>query len=111
MSQDNEQPNQLKDRLFSRQLWLRIVYMIIFYIVSRVIAWMIGLCAILQTISRLFTGNLMTPVWDFSANLNAYMMQLIEYLTYRSEEKPFPFMDWPNQDSDIEVELKEEEKE
>ncbi|MBE8215748.1 MAG: DUF4389 domain-containing protein [Endozoicomonadaceae bacterium] len=111
MIQDNENENEaetidtLKSRVYSKTLWLRIFYMAFFYILSRLVSLLIGICCILQTISRLLTGKLMMPVWDFTANLNAYMIQLIEFLTYRSEDKPFPFMEWPNQNAEMHVKL------
>jgi hypothetical protein len=32
---------------------------------------------------------------DFGKSLGIYLKQIAEFLSYASEEKPFPFSDWP----------------
>ena len=87
--------DDIKQHFFSRTLWLRIIYMIVFYVVSKVLWMLIMLIAIVQALSNLITGKVIEAVWEFSGGLNAYMLQIFDFLAFRSEEKPFPFSDWP----------------
>lgn len=90
--------DDIKQHLFSRALWLRIVYMVIFYVVSKVLWILIMLIAVIQALSNLITGKVIEPVWEFSYGLNAYMLQIFDFLSFRSEDKPFPFADWPSKE-------------
>ncbi len=86
---------EIKQNFLSKELWLRIVYMVIFYLVSKVLWLLIILIAVVQALASLVTGKVIEPVWEFTFTLNAYMLQIFDFLTFRSEEKPFPFSDWP----------------
>ena len=87
--------NDVKKNLLSRDLWLRIMYMIIFYIVSKIVWMLITLIAVVQIVSSLLSGKVIVPVWEFSHGLNRYILKIIDFITFRSEEKPFPFSEWP----------------
>jgi hypothetical protein len=58
----------------------------------------LGVMWVLVTVQFLFaliTGNDNKNLRAFCDSLSQYIFQAIRFLTYNSEEKPFPFSDWP----------------
>ena len=87
--------NNIKQHFFSSAMWLRILYMLVFYFVAKLAFMLVVLITILQAITKLVTGHIMESVVEFSQSLNSYILQIINFLTFHTEEKPFPFSDWP----------------
>jgi hypothetical protein len=86
---------KLKDKLLSKEKWLRAFFMII-YLACKCIAWWIVLITIIfQFLTDFITGKPNARVLEFSNNLNTYVFQLLNYLTFNSDIKPFPFSNWP----------------
>jgi len=51
----------------------------------------------LQSFWVLFTGETNKLLEKFGQSLAAYTYQIIRYLTFNTEERPFPFdLDWPS---------------
>ena len=51
---------------------------------------------ILQVLFLLFSGGRNERLAGFGESLAVYSYQLVAYLTFASEEQPFPFSDWPD---------------
>ena len=96
-SEDRRQhPVSVKENLKTRSTWRRLFFMfvvILLYSVSRVVVSMVVL---LQFFWVLFTGETNKPLERFGQSLATYTYQIIRYLTFNTEERPFPFdLDWP----------------
>lgn len=88
---DNKWQNNIKSESF----WLRSLFMVLFFIVYRIMDILVLLVALSQWIYVLLTGDANTSLSRFAGGLAAYVAQIIQYLSYKTEEKPFPFSDWP----------------
>jgi hypothetical protein len=88
--------NEIKNNLSVSQNWVRILYMILFLIIHSVAKSIVVLIVVIQAILKLFTSELNGALLGFSKNLNFYIFQTLEFLTYQTEEKPFPFSDFPS---------------
>lgn len=86
-----------EEHIKSRTTWLRLLFMIIFvflYGVSRVV---VGAVVVLQFFWVLFTGETNERLKMLGQSLAAYTYQIIRYLTYNTDSRPFPFDDdWPS---------------
>jgi ABC-type Na+ efflux pump permease subunit len=87
----------LKNNLKSESFWLRSLFMVLFYIIYRIVDILVLLVAISQWLYVLLTGDANSSLSRFAGGLANYVAQIIAYLSYNSEEKPFPFSDWPAQ--------------
>ena len=85
-----------KDNLANRNIWVRGLYMLFYAIAYAVAEAIVALAAIFQFVHALVTGKVNQPLQTFSANLSAYILQILEYVTFNSEFLPFPFSDWPS---------------
>ncbi|WP_419810735.1 DUF4389 domain-containing protein [Bacterioplanoides sp.] len=87
--------SDLKDNVTSDAFWLKTLYLIGFFIVYRVLDLVILLLGAVQWGFRLLTGEVNTELAAFGGSLGTYIGEIIHYLSGASEEKPFPFKDWP----------------
>lgn len=90
--------DEMKARLTSGDVWMRALYMIFFAIAYSVAEVLIVLTVIFQFLNILFTGNANLPLLRFGRNLSEYVFQVVQFETFNTEERPFPFTDWPDQE-------------
>jgi len=93
---DKPQEEPIKHHIKSRTTWLRLFFMLVvvlLYGVSRVV---MGAVVVLQFFWLLFTGDTNTRLRNLGQALATYTYQIILYLTFNSEQRPFPFdAEWP----------------
>ena len=92
------QPSDWQAKLLSADHWLRFVFMILFMAVAGVASYVITVLIFIQFIFALVTGNSEARLQKFGRNMAQYIFQILNFLTYNTEEKPFPFSDWPSVD-------------
>ncbi|MDF3014585.1 MAG: glucose-phosphate thymidylyltransferase [Cellvibrio sp.] len=89
---DNE---QLKSNLTSSKHWLRLVFMLLFAAVLQLASLVMWVLVAVQFIFSLVTGEDNQHLRRFGHSLSTYIYDVLKFLCYSSEEKPFPFADWP----------------
>jgi cytoskeletal protein RodZ len=87
----------LKENLLSKNKWTRALFMIIFLIIFLIAKFLVWIIVLFQFISHLFTNNVNQSLLEFSRNLSFYVYQILLFLTYNSEVKPYPFTPWPKE--------------
>jgi hypothetical protein len=86
---------EIKSNLKNTKTWLRVVFMVLFalfYGVAISVYWAI---VIFQVIYSLITSNINERVLQFSSSLTQYLYSVLNYMTFQTEETPFPFNEWP----------------
>ena len=92
--------SELSIRMRSGQTWLRLALMIIyFFIAYTVVRLLVGISMLFQFVHQLVKGSRAERLHDFTADLNAFSYSVLQYLTFNSDERPFPFCDWPAQNN------------
>jgi len=77
--------------------WTRLIYIVLFSIAFKVTGFVVAIITLVQFVTALLNGG--TPnkrLQDLGRLLAAYMRDVIAFLTYESDEKPFPIGDWPD---------------
>jgi hypothetical protein len=74
--------------------WKRIIFIVGFSIIVSLIRILLWTVILLQIATSLFTGNSNQHILDFSRKLSAYLYHILLFLTYNTDELPFPFSDW-----------------
>lgn len=92
---DNE---HIKSNLTSSKHWLRLIFMLVFAAVLQIASIVMWVLVIAQFIFSLITGEDNINLRKFGHSLSIYIFDTLKFLTYASEEKPFPFADWPRAD-------------
>ena len=88
--------DNLKSNLTSGRNWLRLVFMLLFALLLQVATAIMWVLVILQFLFSLVTGRDNDKLRAFGSSLSSYIHDSLRFLTYNSEEKPFPFSDWPS---------------
>jgi hypothetical protein len=81
--------------LSKRSTWLRGLYMLLFWLIYNVAEIVMIAVALFQFVVTLFTGKANLRVLEFGQSLSIYIYQVWRFLTFNSEELPFPFAAWP----------------
>jgi Flp pilus assembly protein TadB len=93
---NTESTKSFASNIKSRYTWLRLFFMLVvvlLYGVSRIVT---GAVVVLQFFWLLFTGKTNKRLQNLGQALASYTYQIILYLTFNSEKRPFPFdTDWP----------------
>lgn len=74
---------------------LRVLWMVIFAIVWQLAEIVLGVVVLVQLGYRLFYGAPNGGLQGFGDSLSQYLQQIGRFGTFNSEEKPWPFADWP----------------
>ncbi len=93
--------SDMEKNVTSRSTWLRLIFMIVFgflYGLSRIV---IAAVVVIQFFYVLLTGEANDQLKKFGHSLAIYSYQIINFLTFNTEKKPFPFdASWPTSISD-----------
>ncbi len=95
MDDNSAHGGEIKDRLLSAEPWLRFIFMVLFVVVAFAASYVVLLLIIVQFVFALFTGRSDEKLQLFGASLSKYLFQILSFLTYNTEQKPYPFADWP----------------
>ncbi len=87
----------IKENVTRRSIWLRLVFMIVLSLAFSVAEFITLAVVAFQFLASLFTGQPNDQLTRFGRNLARYLQQIIVYVTFATEEKPFPFTPWPNE--------------
>ena len=80
----------------TRSTWLRLLFMVLFYIIYELARIVVAATVVLNFLVALFTSHPNERLTRFGQGLATYLYQIIRFLTYNTEERPFPFdRDWP----------------
>ena len=73
----------------------RVLYVVLFYLIYSITDIVYLVITILQTALTLFTDEPSRTLRQFGGSLSVYVKQIGQYLSYQTEQKPYPFSDWP----------------
>ena len=79
-----------------RSIWVRGLYMLLMAFAYHLSGALMGIIAVTQFIFSLFTGKPNSHLVAFAQNLALYFQQNVNFLTFVTEQIPFPFSDWPS---------------
>jgi len=84
------------DNLKEESTWLRLVFIILYAILLNITEFVIAVVVVIQFLSKLFTGKVVHKGTVFGQNLSTYMYEIIRFLTFKTDEMPWPINPWPN---------------
>jgi hypothetical protein len=90
--------DQVKQNVLSGQQWLRMLFMVGYILASWVVTIVLLAIIVLQTLIVLITGETNQNLRRFGISCGVFMHQIIQFLVYGSDDKPFPFAEFPDID-------------
>ena len=93
--------DELKQNIKARKTWLRGLYMLLFLIFYSVAKVTVFAIISFQFVLSLLTGKTNEKLVVLGQSLSTYLYQILMFLTFNSEQHPYPFSDWPNDESKV----------
>ena len=87
-----------RDNLTDRSIWARILYMLFYAIAYSIAEFLVAVIAVFQAVVVLLTGRTNEGMQRFGRNLGEYIYQIVQFVTFNSEQLAFPFSDWPDEE-------------
>lgn len=86
---------QVKENVQSASIWIRLIYMLLFVFATYLSMMVFWFVVVVQFLFALITGQPNPHIAKFSDVLCQYIAQCLGFLSFGTEEKPFPFDDFP----------------
>jgi len=85
----------LKDNITRGETWERLLYVVLFIFICGLAE--VVFCAVVaaQFAFVLLTGTGNQNLLSFGASLNRFLYDVLLFMTFNSDERPFPFRPWP----------------
>ena len=97
VSDSNDSGIPIEENIKSRSTWLRALFMVAFYVIGTVVTAVLSVVVVLAFFWVLITGEKNGQLQQAGQVIADYLYEIIRYLTFNSEDKPFPFgNDWPS---------------
>lgn len=88
--------SELEQNIKSRSTWTRLLFMLIIAFIYAVSRPIVIAVIVVQFLWVLFTAETNKKLAVLGHSLALYTCEIIDFMTYNSEAKPFPFdNDWP----------------
>ena len=84
-----------KERVTARPTWTRGLYILLFIVIYNIAEIVVYAVVILQFLFTLFSGDRNAQLQSLGKNLSTFIYQVFMYITYNSDERPYPFAPWP----------------
>ncbi|MCK9609071.1 MAG: DUF4389 domain-containing protein [Methylomonas sp.] len=85
---------QINENLKRISTWKRIIFMLIYAVIDSMVKLLLWLVVLLQVGSVLITGATNPNILGFGRSLSTYHYHILLFLTFNTEQLPFPFSDW-----------------
>lgn len=92
---DELNANDVKTSMFSPRHWIRLIYMLLFALMLHVASIAMWLLCAMQFLFNLFTDKDNDNLRYLGKSITRFIGQALDFLTYNTETKPFPFAEWP----------------
>ena len=87
----------IKENVKNPSVWLRGLFILVFGVILYFAIILVWLVVVFQFVTTLLTGELNRQLADFSVGLQRYISLILGYITFQSDDKPFPFSPWAEQ--------------
>ena len=86
---------QLKQHLTARDTWLRGFYIVLFTVIYTVAEIILVAVVVFQFLATLITGARNERLVTLGQSLSTFVYQILRYVTFNSDIRPYPFSAWP----------------
>jgi len=77
-------------------VWARGFFMLLMVFAFQVSAILMFAVTVMQFVMMLLNGTANARLISFDRSLGLYFQQIVNFMSFVTEETPFPFSDWPS---------------
>ena len=96
----SEKLDNIIDNLKQSSVWVRIILMVAFAVVLYPVFLVLLVLMIAQMLFVIITGESNANLRSLGVVLSAYVFQIVQFMSYVTDTKPFPFSDFPKAEND-----------
>lgn len=86
---------EIKENIIQQSTWLRGLYMLLLALFYSLAEFVLFAVVVFQFLLVLFTGETNPRLKKLGQSIGIYIYQIVQYLTFNSEYKSYPFGAWP----------------
>ncbi|MDX5151634.1 MAG: DUF4389 domain-containing protein [Acidiferrobacterales bacterium] len=105
-----EMDPEFKERVTAKPTWTRGLYILLFIVIYNIAEIVVYAVVILQFLFTLFGGDRNAQLQTLGKNLSTFIYQVFMYITYNTDERPYPFAPWPGEGSSSKAPAKKKKK-
>ena len=91
--------NDIKDNIKQQSTWIRGLYMVLFSIFYTIADFVLFAVVVFQFVLKLFTGDTNDRLRKLGLSISTYIYEILQFLSFNSEQHPYPFGTWPKGES------------
>jgi hypothetical protein len=91
--------NDIKDNIKQQSTWIRGLYMVLFSILYAIADFVFFAVVVFQFVLKLFSGNTNDRLRKLGLSISTYIYEILQFLSFNSEQHPYPFGTWPRGES------------
>ncbi|WP_111637003.1 DUF4389 domain-containing protein [Marinomonas shanghaiensis] len=76
--------------------WFRVIFMLLYWVVLNIAVTVFGVLLVLVSLVKLGSKHEPVMLSSWLKSVTAFIGQIFSFLSFQSEEKPFPFQPWPS---------------
>jgi len=97
----------MTDQYEGTEGWVRVLFVALFWVVFYLTQLVVAAVVVAQCVFTLITGQPNQQLLQFGDSLTRYVQEILRYITFNTDQRPFPFSDFPKSDLVITVENSE----
>jgi hypothetical protein len=78
-----------------RNIWVRGLFMLLMALAYQLTGTLVCIVTVIQFLIMLFSGQPNPHLVLFGRSMGRYLQQIVNFLSFATEETPFPFNEWP----------------
>ena len=78
-----------------RNIWMRGLFMLLMGLAFHVCVTVLCIVTVIQFVIMLLNDTPNVRLVSFGRSMGNYLRQIVNFLTFATEEMPFPFSEWP----------------
>ena len=87
--------HDIKHNIKQQSTWKRGLYMLLFSVFYQIAIAILFFIVIFQFTLKLLTGETNDQLRQLSRSIGDYIYRIIQFLSFNSDEHPYPFGNWP----------------
>jgi len=84
----------------NRNIWMRGLFMLLMALACHVSVTVLFIISLIQFVIKLLNDAPNERLVSFGRSMGRYFQQIVGFMTFATEDIPFPFNDWPTDDRD-----------
>ena len=88
----------MTDQYEGKEGWMRVLFVAIFWVVFYLTQLVLAAVVIAQCLFTLISGKPNQHLLKFGDSMSRYVQEILQYVTFNTDQRPFPFNDFPKSD-------------